>query len=180
MSDVVVARRYAQALFNLANKQNQTDTIEESLRDLGDAIQKNDALLRVALDPKVPPSQKEALVANLSDKMGLVPILKNFLRLLAQKRRLELLGDVADIFSERNDVLKGRAKVDVVSAIALSDTQQKTLQAALTKLLGGKTTALSLSVDTQLLGGLVVTAGSLVWDASIGGKLRRLRQTMLA
>jgi F-type H+-transporting ATPase subunit delta len=98
---------------------------------------------------------------------------KNFIKLLAENRRLNVLPQIAFMFKETRAEAEKEIVVDVLSSAPLDKAYQEKLVKALTKRLERKV-KLSCEVDSSLLGGVVIRAGDLVIDGSVRGKLARL------
>ena len=99
--------------------------------------------------------------------------LANFVRVLADNRRLALLPEIAARYETLRAVAENTVDVDVVSATALDAAQQEKLNASLSTRLKRRV-RMRISVDPTLLGGLTVRAGDLVIDGSLKGRLQRL------
>lgn len=172
-----IARRYATALFDLANEQGQVDALEKDLRaiaalaatstDFG-AFAANTTLSRKAQAEAV-----DAVAAHLS--MG--DLAKKFLGMVAANRRLPDVGSMAEAALDLIAEQKGETTATVVSASALDDAQTKQLTAQLSKLTGLKV-RLDAQVDASLIGGLVIRVGALRIDNSVKTKLERLHRAL--
>jgi F-type H+-transporting ATPase subunit delta len=98
---------------------------------------------------------------------------QNFVRLLAENKRLELLGDIAEQFELLRAQFENELTVEVTSAVALSD-EQKTAMAASLKKRFKRDVRMTNAVDPSLLGGAVIRAGDQIIDGSIKGRLQRM------
>ena len=98
---------------------------------------------------------------------------QNFVRLLAENKRLELLGEIAAQFELLRAQFENELDVEVTSAVALSDAQKTAMVASLKKRFK-RDVRMTNAVDPSLLGGAVIRAGDEVIDGSIKGRLQRL------
>ena len=98
---------------------------------------------------------------------------RQFLALLAENKRLSLLGDIAELYESLRAEAEQVLAADVTTAMPLSAMQQKAISAALKKRTGRDVT-LNIEVDESLLGGAIIRAGDLIVDGSALGKLNRL------
>jgi len=166
-----IARPYARAAFEYA-------------REHGAIGQWSTGLARAAAivaDPRVaalinsPRWAGANLVALITDVAGtaIEGGLHNFLRLLAQNKRLLLLGEIAHHYSDLRASAENTIEVEVLAAAALSDAQRERLAAALGARLR-RAVHVHHSVSPALLGGAIVRAGDLVLDGSLRGRLQRL------
>lgn len=171
-----VAGRYARAFAEVAAAQNMDPekTIQE-LDQLNALFAGNHELHSVFLNPAVPHEQKLGLVDALVKKMGGSKMLRNFLAVLIDHRRVGQIGEIAREFREQLDERMGIADAQVSSARELSAAEKKTLEAQLAEVTGKKIRAHYVS-DPALLGGAVVRIGSTVYDGSVRGQLHKLRE----
>jgi F-type H+-transporting ATPase subunit delta len=109
--------------------------------------------------------------------MGLSEIVKNLVGLMASKGRLFVLGEVIDVFAKLMAEHRGEVTADVTAARAMSDAQQAALVSTL-KAAIGREVKLNLTVDEEIIGGLVVKVGSKMIDTSIRSKLASLQNAM--
>ncbi len=173
-----VARRYARALHALASKARRADAVAEELAGfeqlLGADRELRDALLR----PWVKASTKRAIVLEVAGRLGVSPLTRNFLALVAQRRRLDVLGEILLAYRARVDEAAGRIRARVRSAAPLADPERAALRERLGRRLG-KTVLLDTEVDPALLGGFVAEVGSQVLDMSVAGQLSALRERII-
>lgn len=104
---------------------------------------------------------------------------QNFIRVLAENKRLQALPEVLNLFSELKAEYEKEIDVDVTSATELSATQQSEISTSLEKRLSRKV-KLNCNVDSDLIAGFVVQAGDLVIDGSVKSKLGRLADALQA
>jgi F-type H+-transporting ATPase subunit delta len=126
----------------------------------------------VLTDPQV----SEDKVVNMFAGLGGEKIAQqwqNFVRLLAENKRLELFGAITEQYELLRAQFEGELAVEVTSAVALSDAQKTTMAASLKKRFK-RDVRMSNAVDPSLLGGAVIRAGDQVIDGSIKGRLERL------
>ena len=170
-----VARRYAKALWGLAKEQARLEPVAQELatfdRVLADEPRLRDALLL----PWAKPATKRAVVLAVAERLQVSPLARNFLALVAQRRRLALLGEIRAAYEALVDQDAGRVRARVRSAAPLTDSQRAGLRERLGRRLG-KTVLLETAVEPSLLGGFVAEVGSRVLDMSVRGQLAALRE----
>jgi F-type H+-transporting ATPase subunit delta len=170
-----VSRRYARALRDLAAEARQLDRVAEELTQF-ERLLAGDAELRTALlRPWVKATAKRDIAAQVAERLGLSTLTRNFLALVAQRRRLDLLPEILVAYRRLVDEAAGRVRARVRSAAPLTDPERATLRERLGRKLG-KTVFLDTEVDPSLLGGFVAEVGSRVLDASLAGQLGALRE----
>lgn len=166
-----IARPYAQAVFDLARAAGDFQQWTNLLQ-LAAMVVVDPALRKYIDNPRV---SKENLAKLLIDVVGgkLHDTGKNFLRLLVENKRLTVLPEIATIYEKLRAEAEKRIDAEVISAFALSATQQAAISAGLKKRLG-RDINLVASVDANLIGGAIVRAGDMVIDGSITGQLDKL------
>ncbi len=113
------------------------------------------------------------MLGELSD--GADELVHNFLRLLAAKGRAAQIPGIRDEFQTLVDRAQGRVAVELTTAFELSDDEAASIVAQIEKS-SGRTVEATRNVDPELVGGMILQAGSLRVDASVRGRLQRLRQ----
>ena len=166
-----IARPYAKAAF-------QTARDSGSLADWSRALQVSAGMslnARIAerlSDPEFGEDEVVKMFAGLGGEK-IDQRWQNFVRLLAENKRLELLGEITQQYELLRAQFEGELDVEVISAVALSE-QQKTTMAASLKKRFKRDVRVTNAVDPSLLGGAVIRAGDEVIDGSIKGRLQRL------
>jgi F-type H+-transporting ATPase subunit delta len=105
-------------------------------------------------------------------------LLRNFLAVLIDHRRIGHLGELVAEFKEELDRRMGIAEARVRSARVLTPAEKKSLEQQLAEITG-KTVRASYSEDAALLGGVTVRVGSTIYDGSVQGRLERMRQELV-
>jgi F-type H+-transporting ATPase subunit delta len=172
-----LAGRYAMALFELARDEKQLETVGQSLAKLKRALAESDDLRALATSPLVGSGDSGRAIAAAADSLGLDPLTRNFLGVLAKNRRLSQLQNVIRAFDMLAAQHRGEITAEVVSAHPLSDDQVDALKTNL-RAETGRDINVDLSVDPSILGGLVVKVGSRMVDGSIRTKLNTLAHAM--
>ncbi len=166
-----IARPYAKAAFEYAHAANAFAGWSQGLKTAAEIV----ADPRVAALTKDPRWQGEDMVKFIGEVAGsrLDAGMHNFLRVLAENRRLLVLPEIAANYEVLRSAVENTVEVEVTSAVKLSDAQIEKLKAALGTRLK-RQVRMQNSVDESLLGGAVVRAGDLVIDGSLKGRLERL------
>ena len=171
------AGRYATALFELASEGDALAQTEKDLAALGQALEASDDLRALIYTPVYTRDDQSRAMAAVAEAMGLSPLVRNVVGLMASKRRLFALDEVIERFAKLMAEHRGEVTADVTAARELSDAQQagliKTLKSAI-----GREVKLNVTVDPKIIGGLVVKVGSKMIDTSIRSKLASLQNAM--
>lgn len=169
--------RYASALFDLASENGTVSTVEADLEKIGEAIKESEDFAALIRNPQVSREAAGKAVEAVADVLGISPLAKNFLGVLAANRRLSALPEIIRAFAAIAAAQRGEATAEVTSAYALTDDQVEQLRQKL-EVREGRKVKIKTSVDPELLGGLVVTIGSKRIDSSIRTRLNSLAQAM--
>jgi len=172
-----IAARYASALFDLARESDQIPTLEQDVDTLDAALAGSADLAEMISSPVYTRADMDNAVAALGPRMGLSQIVTNTLRLMASRRRLFVLPQLLSELRAMIADLKGEVTAEVTSAAELSAGQIDRLAFAIHEKVG-KFVKVNVTVDPELIGGLIVKVGSRMIDTSIAAKLANLQNAM--
>jgi F-type H+-transporting ATPase subunit delta len=172
-----VASRYAAALVEVALEQGNADQIKADLASFTDAFLSSADLRNFLESPAASAEQKRRVIEVLASRMNLTIASRNFIFLLVDHRRTEMLREVQEAFQSELNARLGIAEAHVSSARELSAEEKRGLTSALERRTGKKIEA-RFHRDESLLGGAVVRVGSTVYDGSVREQLARLRQQL--
>jgi F-type H+-transporting ATPase subunit delta len=173
-----VARIYAEALLGAADKRQQTQEVLEQLEELVREVLARDSAFALFLASAVVSRERkgEALRRAFQGKVN--DVLYHFLLVLNDHDRLDIIRETAvlmrDIFERR----AGRIHVEVKSAVALDDEQRERIRRELRDKFH-REPILSIRVDPELLGGLVVKVDDWVFDDSVRARLERIQKQLI-
>jgi F-type H+-transporting ATPase subunit delta len=172
------ARRYAKAIFELANDENALERVTAEVKRVGDAVASS-AELQVALtNPTVEPATRKAIMSQILQRLAVSPTVRNAVLLITDHGRVTLMPQISDLLGLLADERAGKVRAEVTSAVAMTEAQYARLTAALEKLTGRKI-ALQRKVDPSLIGGVVTRIGDKVYDGSVQSRLAEMRQSLL-
>ncbi|HEY4342092.1 MAG TPA: F0F1 ATP synthase subunit delta [Steroidobacteraceae bacterium] len=172
-----IARPYAKAAFAEARADSMLAAWSSALHAAA-AVMDDPRVHSLLGDPHVTPEQLAQLVLDIAGA-GLGEHGRNFVRTLAETRRLDCLEQIAALFDAYKDEAEGIADVTVTSAVPLDERQRQSLTAALTRRLK-REVRLHCATDPELLGGAVLHSGDLVIDGSVRGRLTRIANELVA
>jgi F-type H+-transporting ATPase subunit delta len=172
----VVHRTYAEALFEAAKENGRLQQVSEELADFAAAVHDVPELRSVLRNPQLDPRAK---VGVLDELLGGADVLvRNFLRLAAEKGRIGQIEEIAREFDRLMAREERRLNVELTTARELSDAEAREVLDQIERTSGRKIEA-TRSVDPNLIGGFVLQAGSMRVDASVRGRLEGLRQELV-
>jgi F-type H+-transporting ATPase subunit delta len=174
---VAVAHRiYAKALFDAAKDAGRLARVREELSDFVAAVEQVPELRELLRNPQLDPRAKSgALEAVLGDADELV---RNFLLLLAEKGRAGQVEEIQREFERLALAEERRLEVELTTAVELDGKEERRIVEQIERATGRKVDA-TRKVDPDLIGGVVLRAGSLRVDASVRGRIERLRQELV-
>jgi F-type H+-transporting ATPase subunit delta len=174
---ITIARPYAKAAFQAA-KDKDALTVWSDMLAYSSAVAMDENMSVVLDHPALTSEQKAQLFTDsCGDKLNDEG--KNFITVLAENDRLELLSDIAQLFEGFKAQLEMSIDVDVESAFELGGEQQDKLAQVLSKKLDRKV-VVSSTVNESLIGGVIIRTNDLVIDASVRGKIAKLAEAVSA
>ena len=171
------ARRYAEAAFELATRDNALDAYAEGLDVAASALGQG-AALDVLRNPAQPLKQRTDIVDGVLANRVPEQVLK-LVGLLVERGKIDRIGDVAREFRRLLNRQNGIVEALATSAAPLTADETEALQRKIAKMTGS-TVELRVEVDEALIGGLTVRVGDTLYDASVRGRLERLRERLVA
>jgi F-type H+-transporting ATPase subunit delta len=169
-----VSERYARSLYELAAEAGEIESVERDLGRMDAMLSESADLQRLISSPVFSADEQLAAISALVQKAGIEGLTANFLKLVARNRRLFALPAMIRAFRRIAAEERGEISAEVRSAHALSAEQEKELKAAL-KAVAGKDVSVHVTVDPELLAGLVVKMGSRQIDTSLKTQLNSLK-----
>jgi len=171
------ARRYAEALFDLATRDDAVDAYADGLT-LAEQLAGADGVIDILRNPARPLKERIEIVDGLL--AGRVPdTVLRLVGLLVERGRVDRLGAVAAAYRRLRNEQRGVVEAVATSASALTADEVAALQRKVDQLTG-RTVDLRVEVDSSLIGGLTVRVGDTLYDASVRGRLERLRDRLVA
>ncbi|MEN8182577.1 MAG: ATP synthase F1 subunit delta [Myxococcota bacterium] len=177
MASAAAARRYARALFGLAQEEGRVEAVRGELTTLGELLDGHRDLRATLFRPLHPAAERKAALAALAEQLGVGGILQLFLQFLIDQRRLIEFPAIRSEYDRLADEAAGRMRAEVISASPLPEAQLDRLRQALSRQ-SGRQVAVELTLDPSLLGGVVAKVGDLVFDGSLRTQLRQLRASL--
>ncbi len=168
-----IAQVYARSLFEVAKENDALDEVHEQLGEFADALSENRELQVFFFSPYFSSTEKKDGVEKVVD--GGNEYFVNFLKLVAERHRMpavfRIRRDFDDLWREENKLLEVR----ITSAVELDEQLVRTIGDRIEEQTGQRI-ELDANVDPDVIGGLVLRVGNMVMDASVRGRLERLRR----
>ena len=172
-----VARRYARALLDVAERAGGEATLElrDELRSFWPIVSDHAGLRRALLHPGLGLEPRRLLLAAVAERAGASTLLRRLLDVLASRDRVTLLPDVVETYAELANAARGIVSAEAVSAVPLPAAQARALSAAI-----GGAVELVTGVDPGLVGGVLVRTGGKTYDGTVRTRLNALRRRLAA
>jgi F-type H+-transporting ATPase subunit delta len=172
----VAQNMYARALYEAALEHDRVDVVRAELAELAAAMETSPELEAFLANPQLDPGAKASVLLEVTT--GADPTVRNFVRLVASKGRAGQLRAMAEEFEAIVDREQGRLNVELTTAYELDDEEATAIVAKIEQA-SGRTVEATRAVDPELIGGMILQAGSLRVDASVRGRLDRLRRELV-
>ncbi|MBF2065492.1 MAG: F0F1 ATP synthase subunit delta [Calothrix sp. C42_A2020_038] len=168
-----IAAPYAQALISVAQSNNLTEAFGNDARSLIALLDQSEQLRHFFDNPFIQIDTKKSVINRLlSDDTN--AYFRNFLLLLADRKRISLLEPILKQYIALLRELNQTVLAEVTSAIPLSEAQEQAVREKVIALTNAREVELEKKIDKDLIGGVIIKVGSQVIDASLRGQLRRL------
>lgn len=177
MSNSVVAKRYASALFELAQQHGQIASIQEEMKELKKAFHDNKDIDELLASPKLSSAKKKELIATIFN--GVNPLVLNALYVLLDAKRMDEAQNVFDEFLGFADDAAGIAEAKVYSTRPLTEQETNALSATFAQKVGKHSLRIENIIDPSLIGGVRLQIGNQIYDSSLSAKLEKLQRKLI-
>ncbi len=177
MKNLGIAKRYAKALLLIGKEDKKVEVYRKELDGFAKLLDKEKELDKVINNPLYEASGRKKVLQAVIKKLNLSSLMKSFLLLLFDKRRIGFIGNINEFYQKLSDEIKGVAHASLVSAVKLSPETIEEIRKTLSKKTG-KDIFLEVEQDKNLIGGVVTKIGDLVLDGSIKTQLLNMRESL--
>ena len=168
---------YAEALFEAAREHDDLEDVLENLKEFAGALKESEELRLFFYGGQVPEREKRRAIDALTE--GMAGTTTNFLKVLSDNGREEILDEVLLRYEELLREHLGRIEVEVTTAVELTEEEKERIKERLAGALEGREVILDTKVDPDILGGAVFRFGGRMVDGSLRGRLMSLREEVL-
>ena len=173
----VVAKRYAQALFDLAGEEKDYIKFNSELKEMNSLIDGAPDLKEFFINPVFEDAEKKTVLVEVLKRTSISPLMQNFLKLLVDKGRIGSLSDITACYENLTFSALKMSRVSLKTAFPLNDEIIGKIKAMLEKMTG-KSVEMLIEEDPSLIAGMVVKIGDKVYDGSIKSQLNNIRQLL--
>ncbi len=177
MSTRASAARYARALLDVVIKEGDPAQVASELKALAEIFRGHADLQKALANPAVPMAAKRRLIESLVARTTPSPALGKLLIMLADRDRLTLIPELAEVYSERLLEHQQVVRAEVTTAVPVSADRLAEMEKRIAAATGRKVT-MTASVDPSLIGGAVARVGSIVYDGSIATQLAKMKERL--
>lgn len=178
MSTSVIGKRYARALFALAEEANALDRVQRDLQDFATTWASNKELRGVFDNPAFGAEVRSKILRDLASQTSMHDHVRDLLRMLSDRRRLRHIPEIVESFAILSEARSGKVHAEVTSAAALTPAYLQELAKTLSTAVG-REVIIDHKTDPELIGGVVARVGDRVFDGSIRHRLSELREELL-
>ena len=173
---LIIAQKYSKALLEVAQESQQLEAVLAEVAAFDQVIQSTD-LQAFLVDVDYSDDKKHQVIESLQNASS--DIFKNFLTILVKNQRMALLPVIIKEIRHQADSLFKISDVDVTSAIALSDAQLSKLETTIKSKFDLNEVTIKNTVDTSILGGVIINARGKIIDASIKSQLTKIAKSII-
>jgi F-type H+-transporting ATPase subunit delta len=173
----VAANRYAKALLEVLYPGGAEQGIEQ-LESFSRLLSSETQMRQLFENPTIAADRRKDVFKAIADSLSYDKLVHNFLDLLIERNRLDLLGEIITAYRKLLDEKLGLVRAHVTSAAPLDSQQQRELAARLERVTG-KQVRMDVAVDSSLIGGVIAQVGSTIYDGSIRQQLQTFKRRLI-
>ncbi|GAB4440625.1 MAG: F0F1 ATP synthase subunit delta [bacterium] len=172
------AKRYAKTIFELGEEKGLLDKFSTDFANLKQVIETVEDFIPFLANPTYDYSVREQLFSEVAGKIGLNGFIVNLVKLLMEGNKVKLLPYVCKFYQDLDDFYAGRVRGQVKTAFELSSEDINAIKAAVEKALNKKV-ELATEVDKDVIGGLLIKVGDVVYDGTVKKQLEILKDNLI-
>lgn len=172
---MAIAFKYAKGLFTVAKELNKTKEFGEELNQIKDLLTSMPEVLSALQNPIYPPDLKMEIIDEVLKSIKVDPEIERFLKLLVERRRIQYIKEIVAMYQELLDEELNIARGEVITAYPLSPEEKKELEEVLKEYLK-KEVILESKVDEEIIGGIKIKIGDLIFDGSLKTQLGKFKE----
>jgi F-type H+-transporting ATPase subunit delta len=172
-----ISKRYARAFFDIASEEKKLEHYYNELNQFASVISRNKALSEFLANPIFEQANKKNVVEQIIAKMQLSKMTISFLKLLVDKKRIDILNDIVICYRQLMDETLKKVRVNVKTAFPPTGKMQDYIKLNLEKLTG-RNVEMVIEHDHSLIGGIVIGVGDTLYDGSIKNQLNNMRNLL--
>ena len=179
MSNITVANRYAEALFQLASEKHDLKKINEELQVVKEVVNTTPELTQLLMHPKVTAKSKQAFIKSSFGQV-LSKSTLNTLYLLIERKRMDILIPMIDKFKDLAYSAVDMAEAIVSTPKPLAETEREQIAKIFAKKAGKSKLEIKNVIDPELIGGIKIRIGDHIYDGSVKAQLDQIKRQLIA
>lgn len=172
---MAIAFKYAKGLFTAAKELNKTKEFGEELNQIKNLLISMPEVLSALQNPIYPPDLKIEIIDEILKVVKVDPEIERFLKLLVERRRIQYINEIVTMYQELLDEELNIARGEVVTAYPLSEEEKRELEESLKAYLK-KEVILEPKIDENIIGGLKIRIGDLIFDGTLKTQLNKFKE----
>lgn len=168
-----VANRYVEALYQLAKSDDEKDKFEQGLKEVAIVFNSNDEFRKLLYDPRIDNEVKIEVIKEVFSEYA-QEVFVNFLKLLIQEKRINLVNEIAEEYANKNRFSKNELAIKIIVAHQIQDEQITEIIEKYKRMYKVNSIKYEIVIDKEILGGIKVMVGNTVYDGSVKTKLKQM------
>ena len=178
MKNQILIKRYTQGLINSVKDETEFSVLSREISGFSELLQSQEEFKNALSSAFLPLNKKKQIAEEILVKESVARKTLRFILLLVEHMRIELLPEIVKSMPEAWNEKKGISTFEVASVVPLSEKQKKTLQEKLA-MLEKRAVSLKYRIDPELVAGLWIKKGNIVYDVSLRGSLTKLKERII-
>lgn len=177
MQNSIIAKNYAKALFEIAQKSDNIDKIQENLNIFNKIF--DNGLKKELKNPTISKQNLVEIISKICEKVGVQGVVADFLLVIAKNRRISYFQEVNSVFDKMVKEEKNIIQVEIISASSLGESEISRIKDEISKKNQGKKVEIKSKIQSKILGGVQIKIGSNLIDASLRNQLKSLEEKLV-
>ncbi|MBW1918006.1 MAG: F0F1 ATP synthase subunit delta [Deltaproteobacteria bacterium] len=177
MINLTIARRYAKALLTIGKEDGRYKDYGEELSAFAHLLEREPDLKNAIINPIYSQDDRKSVLLRIVELINLSPIVSNFVKLLFDKRRIDAVLGISQVYQQLVDQLENVSRTQVKTAFPLDETTLTRIRETLEKITGN-TVVMEVEEDPTIIGGVLARAGDLILDGSVRTQLQSLTESL--
>jgi len=173
-----ITRRYAEALISIGVEEDCCDLMESELTRVNDTLKESKELRSIIFSSVYPAEQRKEILKEIISRLEVSKNMDNFISLLIDKKRIDILPHILERYEELYDGIVGRIRAKVIVCGSMPEDSFVQLKETFERITG-KRVILETEEDPSILGGIITKLGNVIYDGSIRTQLEKVKRSMI-
>ncbi|MDD3581200.1 MAG: ATP synthase F1 subunit delta [Desulfobacca sp.] len=177
MINLIIARRYAKALLTIGKEDGRYKEYGEELNAFAQLLEREPELKNAVTNPIYSHDDRRGVLQRVTELIQLSPMVSNFVKLLFDKRRIDAVLGISQVYQQLVDQLENISRAHVKIAVPLEEDTLSRIRETLEKITGN-TVVMEVEEEPAIIGGIMARAGDLILDGSVRTQLQSLTESL--